>query len=250
MSDIIQNIINNTLGDGARSTKFRCFISIPTKNNSNIELDVLCKASAFPGKSTELIDFKHKGKSIMIPGQEKYEQTWELTFYLEEDHKNRKLFDEWMSGMHYDNYSTKNNPFINTIKNSDNKIAGIMGISQLNFEMDKEVCNYVLYNVFPTNISNIQTSSDALGALLEYNVTFTYTHYDIYDGDNTLNAKDIAELVRNKVQGIINDAISSVADMISDTEIVRDIDSVIGGINSTIGTNLPKIGTNLKNFLG
>lgn len=252
MANSIQNIINNTLGDGAREAKFRCFIYLPNKNGSNQELDVLCKSSSFPGKSTETMEYKYKGKSIPIPGQEKHTQTWELTFYLEEDHKNRVFFDNWMSGMHYDNYSDAPNNYVKNLKNSSNqtRIVGNMGISQLNFEMDAEVCNYKLYNVFPVEISSVGTSSEAIGSMLEYTVTFSYSHYDIYSGDSTKNSFDLAEEIRNGIQGIVNDAIGSAVNMLKDTALVKSIDSAVGSLGTTIQTGVEKTTTSIKNFLG
>jgi hypothetical protein len=253
MANQIQNIINNVLGDGARSAKFRCFISLPNKNgDANTELDVLCRASSFPGKVTETMEYKHKGKTINIPGQEKYSQTWTLTFYLEENHKNRKFFDEWMSGMHYDTYSDKNNTYINNIRKNgrENQIIGNMGVSQLNFEMDKEVCNYLLYNVYPIEISDVELGADNQGSMLEYTVTFNYTHYDIYEGDQTLNSSDFANIIKDTTQGIINDAAQAAKDALGNTDIIKQIDISAGNLKTGISSAATKTTTSIKNFLG
>lgn len=250
MADGIQNIINSTLGDGARSAKFRCFIDTPLNNgNKAAELDVLCKASSFPGKTTETMDFKHKGKSILVPGQEKFSQTWELTFYLEESHNTRIMFDNWMSGMHYDNYSDLSNQVIESTKKT-NGLVGTMAVSQLNFEMDSTVCNYVLHNVYPVEMSQVEVASDSVSTMLEYTVTFAYTHYDVYEGEATLNANDIAELIRSTAQGFANDAIGAATKQLKDTEFIKSVDSRLGELNEYITDSGSKVTTSIKNFLG
>lgn len=270
MSNQLQNMINHVLGDGARSAKFRCFISAPIGSSSekNRELDTLCKAASFPGKVTETIEYKYKGKTILIPGQEKYNQTIELTFYLEENHTNRIYFDDWMSAFHFDNYNGVSNSGSVNIKNTvidtlamsvgitagskPNKPLGVIGITQLNYDMDTELKQYFLYNAFPIEISSIPLSADGINNVLEYTVTFAYSHYSIDVVNST--GEDIANKVKGAVQELAIDAVAFVAKKIANIGVVRDLtkglSDSLGGFNSYINTSIDKTTTSIKNFLG
>ena len=274
MSNQVQNMINHVLGDGARSAKFRCFISAPIGSSSekNRELDTLCKAASFPGKATETMEYKYKGKTILIPGQEKYNQTIELVFYLEENHTNRIYFEDWMSAFHFDNYNgtSKNsgndlkanikNTVIDTLAMSvgitagskPNKPLGVVGISQLNYDMDTELKQYIMYNAFPIEISSIPLSADGVNTVLEYTVTFAYTHYSIDLVNST--GEDIANKVKSAVQELAIDAVAFVANKIANIGAVKDftkgLSDSLGGFNSYINTSIDKTTTSIKNFLG
>ena len=94
MANVIQTMINNALGDGARSTKFECYIGLDTFGAGSKTLSAMVKASGFPSKSHDVIDFKFKGRSIPLRGQVKYDQTWSCSFYMDESHTLKKAFSD------------------------------------------------------------------------------------------------------------------------------------------------------------
>ena len=106
MSDIIQNLLNDVLKDGARPSKYRCEVTLPHVFDTNEKnLDVICKTASFPTKSNEVINIKYKGRNITVPGQEKFGQALLLTFYLDDSHKHKIVFEEWMQALNYETYS-------------------------------------------------------------------------------------------------------------------------------------------------
>lgn len=246
MANKIQSTINKALGDGARNAKFRCFVNVPgVGSDKNIDLDTICKSAVFPGRITETIEYKYKGHSILLPGHEKFAQQFTLTFYLEEDHRNRKLFDNWMKNLQHDIYS--DNPHKEMAQQD---MFREMFISQLNYEMDKEMVKYSFYNAFPIEISQIDLSSESINAISEYSVTFAYTHYEIENIGGMLNSSEIADKITGFVQDTVNTVIDKGMNYISNTEVVKGVDGYITQAGSYIDSSVTKIGSSIKNFLG
>ena len=94
MANVIQTMIHDTLGDGARSTKFDCLIGLDSYKKGSKMISTFVKTASFPGKSHEVIDLKFKGRNIPVRGQTKYENTWSCTFYLDEMHSLKKAFED------------------------------------------------------------------------------------------------------------------------------------------------------------
>jgi len=187
MSDIVQNLINNTLGDGARATKFACVINLPSQitGQDPLALDILCKVAQIPGKQIELIEFKYRGKTIPLMGQEKFNQTLDITFYLEENHKSRIMFEKWLSGLTDDNYSDNISSESKAIAKTTGYIDNLT-LHQLDFEGNKIMATYIFKNVFPKEIASITVDSSQVDTILEYNVSFSYSHYEIKDLKNKI----------------------------------------------------------------
>lgn len=244
MSNKIQNTINHALGDGARAAKFRCFINIPGKSNNTV-IDTLCKSSSFPGKAVDTIDFKHKGKSVLVPGQEKYTQQWVLTFYLEEEHDTRRAFEDWMRSLNYESYSGESYSPL-----SKDTYSVLMGVSQLNYDMDKEVIQYILHNAFPIEISQVELSSDSINNVLEYTVTFAYSHYSTQMISGGLNSNEIASAIKNKIQELANKALDYGIGALKNSSFGKSVNDTIGSGVNYLNGSLSKIGTSISNFLG
>jgi hypothetical protein len=191
MSSKIQNLLQSALGDGARTAKFSIILPPPSSSSGTPpvkmdEMNVICKAASFPGKSLETIPFLYKGRTIPLPGQHKYSQTWELSFYLEEDHKTRLYFMDWMQAMndinesHYIGLTSGQ-----TAEMRKTPLRGRMTtlkVNQLDFDMRNTKATYTLYNCFPTNISDITVDSSQVGSVAEYTVTFSFSHFIIQGG--------------------------------------------------------------------
>ena len=61
MSSAIQNLLDNVVQDGARSTKFECHINFKSPILYSDDIYALVKTSQYPGKTHDVIDFKFKG---------------------------------------------------------------------------------------------------------------------------------------------------------------------------------------------
>lgn len=192
-----QTLMNTYLGDGARTTKYDVKIIIPFmySNGSNTvhaddfrALSVLCKTSSFPSRTVNSQDYMFRGHNIPIPINTQYEQQWQCSFYNDEHHAIRSIFEEWMEAVETRagdyktfrgsrTYNLPNNQlvvngdgiFIEQYKFTDN-IEPVMAL--------KPTVRYRLYGVFPTNIQSVEVNSEQ-ESIETFTVDFKYTYYDV-----------------------------------------------------------------------
>lgn len=217
MSSVIQNMIQQTIGDGARSSKFDCIISVADLSNKKIADENIVfhvKTSQFPGKTNEVIDFKFKGRTIPLKGQVKYDNTWTCTFYLTETHNLKNKFLNWieaLDGVHNmeSNLTTEVKSLQKEFVKKDSGYTREMRIIQKNFDGDESVVEYILHNVFPKSVSAVDVDYSAVGTILEYTVEFSFSHFT-FKLENELESKTIAESIKDKVKseidGFVNEA--------------------------------------------
>jgi len=185
MSSIVQNMMQRSLGDGARATKFEMFFqfSNPDSGPNNEDFIAQVKATSTPSKSHQIIDFKYKGRSIPIKGQTKFGQTWECTFYLTEDHKLKQAFETWIEALdqkhNYMDVTTVADVSETQRIHSAGSYTTDIKLYQLNFDGDDTTAMYNMYNVYPIEISPVQYSYDAVGQVQEFTVTFAYSYYTL-----------------------------------------------------------------------
>lgn len=198
MSTVIQDKIDLYIGDGARPTKYRCHINIPQSLNTSFPsdlLDTICKSTNIPVKSLDTITIKYKGRDVPIPGQEKFTQTFDLTFYLDPNHKIKKVFEEWITALDFDSYQKNNSNFVEDSRNIRNKNLDALKvdliIQQLDFNEKDTTGKYVFRYAFPTNISELSYGSDKLGEVLEFTVTFTFTFFEIGEYKSNIKPQKI-----------------------------------------------------------
>jgi len=239
MSDYIQNILQNTIGDGARSTKFEAFFAFTDTNYPVTKDDQLamCKTASFPGKSHTTIDLKFKGRSIPIKGQTKYTQTWECTFYLTEDHRLKKAFENWIEALDQQNnyLDVNSSPVLPDLqKIHAHKYTTELNVYQRNFADDNNTAEYILHNAFPTEVSQVSTNYESRGELLEFTVTFAYSHFtsNVLKGIEGNFVDEIAGKAKSAASQYVQNALSNVGD----------------SINNYIGNNLGSSLQNLKSY--
>ncbi len=186
MSDIIQNLMNSVLEDGARTTKFKCQVMIPESLKPNdYSLDVICKSAVVPNKTNSEIMVKYKGRNIPVIGQESFSNSLELSFYLEEDHRTKILFHDWLQSLNKDSYSAQEDIDSKTksLKRlQNNNITAARRdiiLTQLDFTGTQDRVQYILRDCFPKEITQIQYNSETVGSLLDFSVTFIFSYFDI-----------------------------------------------------------------------
>lgn len=205
MATIIQNKFNGILGDGARSSKFGIFdFKCPIDESVNESFTFLIKTSQFPGKYHENIDFKFKGRTIPIPGQNRYDNAWTCTFYLEESHKLRSSLFNWMEGLDVHSYSFDQSKlkqdYLNKLQSA--KKFTTINISQINFDDSvQRTSSYILHNAYPKSINTIELDYSDIGKVLEYTVEFHYSHFEHFEHDQ-LSGNLIDGLKNKFMQGI------------------------------------------------
>lgn len=201
MATVVQNLVHSVLKDGARSAKFEVNIHMPQSfYKDERSIAVLAKSSSFPGKNHELVDVKFRGRSIPVKGQVKYTQTWDCTFYMTEDHMLKSAFEDWMDYLDQRHNYKPSNEFMGL------NYTGTIHIDQLNFDLDAQTTKYSIYNVFPIAVTQVDTDYTAVGSILEFTVTFAYTHFETNAQKKEKNIIDqIVDLGKNKIEQEIDD---------------------------------------------
>ena len=205
MATIIQNKFNGILGDGARSAKYAITgFTCPTDNVTE-EFALLIKTAQFPGKSHDIVDFKFKGRTIPIPGQTKFDNTWTCTFYLEESHKLRNSLMKWMDGLDIHSYSdTHSKMKISNLMNIKQfGFSTTITIAQVNFDNNgQDTFAYQLYNAFPKTINTIELDYSDIGKVIEYTIEFYYSHFEVIEYDQI--SGNLIDGLKNKFMEGIN----------------------------------------------
>jgi hypothetical protein len=242
MSSIIQNKMEKLLGDGARATKFDVLFSFTDGSNA-AEVGTLAKATNFPGKKHDIIDLKFKGRSIPIKGQTKYDQTWECTFYLTQDHSLKQAFENWIEALDQKHNYLSDISGVKRLQALHNEAyTTTMKLVQKDFEGSTDTAVYTMLNVFPVGVGEISYSSESVGQIQEFTVTFAYSHF-------TLETKKAA--AGNFIDNIIdkaNEFVSSVVD-----GAINDVaDAINGFVSDAVGDSLSKLNdfTSGKGSLG
>lgn len=264
MASYVQNILHNTIGDGARATKFECYImfSNPALGPSVEEILYLTKTAQFPGKTHIPIDLKYKGRTIPIKGQVQYENTWTCTFYLTEDHKLKHDFEVWIEAL--DQVQNLSNSLPRDVKSTQayhaaNGYTVDLKIAQMDFHGYEQNVVYVLRNAFPKSVSAVEVDYSQVGTVLEFTVEFSFSHYDCYIERNSVGSfadeikstaqsliDDTLGLIKNKINEIISTGISLVSNAIGNT-----VGGLIGGpIGNSIGRSVGSfVGQSLSSSL-
>ena len=172
MSNKIEEI-KRVLHGGSKATKYMVSFSFPTEVAHNFEIaemNCLAKATSFPGKSIGQIEVYNQGRKIPIPGDTAYDPTWTVTFYVDQAHKIRKDFLNWMKSI--DNFQA------NTHSGRPENLFVRMSVSQLD-SLEKEVAKYTLLDVWPQAVGEISLGAEDLDTILEFEVTFSLSSWII-----------------------------------------------------------------------
>lgn len=193
-------------GGGARSNLFEVSFGVnadgtPTTSTgnvtvfSNLGLDaqnytsadlMLIKSAGLPASTISEIPVPFRGRTLKIAGDRTFD-TWTITIINDTDFKWRKLFERWM------NYIVKVSDGSGTIKPTD--YMADMNVTQLsrdpgvapnvkNTNAIKVLRKYVVYGVFPTNVSQIDLSYNNENEIEEFTVDLQVQWWEAYDEKN------------------------------------------------------------------
>ena len=219
MSSHIQNLVQNVLGDGARSSKYDVMLQFtnPDLFPDQRNVAVLIKNSNFPSKSHQTIDLKYKGRSIPVRGQVKYTHTWECTFYLNENHSIKNAFEAWIEALDEKvNYPPEDSNLVASTKKKHSSLEDYtkdICIYQQNFEDTSQTARYILHNVFPIEVSAVQVSAEGPGQLLEFTVTFSFSYFDLDVVKGS--AGNFIDGVFNRLQSAIQSGAGTILDALN-----------------------------------
>mgnify|MGYP003959508505 CR=1 FL=1 len=156
--------LRKALQNGARANKYNVNLNV-----SGEIIEELVKATSFPEKTIGQVEVFAQGRKVILHGDTEFTNTWDVTFYLDEDHSNRKVFLEWMTRI--DDYET------NVHANVTEEMVDML-VTQADMSGDDTV-SYKFKNCFPSNVGSVDVADDTNNTISEFTVTFSFDNWEI-----------------------------------------------------------------------
>lgn len=157
---------------GARPTLFDVTLTIPT-NIQGIDLNGVrkfrftCKATSAPASSIAPIDVGYFGRVVKVAGDRTFSD-WNVNVINDEDFVVRDTFEAWHNAI---------NTIVSNRKTvSGNAYTGTGVITQYSKNGDV-IKQYEIFDMFPTNVSDMTLSWEAQNQIQEFGVTFAYNYW-------------------------------------------------------------------------
>jgi len=170
MSNKIREI-GYVLNATARLNKYRLSFAWPVgvSGVSNLaEVDIVCKSAEAPAKTLGTIDLWNQGRKLVIPGDTAYDNSWAVSFYLDESHKLRYDMVKWQEAC--DDFHR------NLHAGIPNAIFADLRLEQLD-SAGNVSAQYTLHNCFPTEVGTVSYADESADSPGEFDLTFSYTDW-------------------------------------------------------------------------
>lgn len=174
-SSSISTIKGKLTGGGARPNLFKVEMKYPsTITVTDGNEDILIKSAGLPSSNIGLIEVPVRGLILKIAGDRTFD-TWTITILNDTDFKLRAAFEQWLALIRkLSDNSGLSNP-------GDYIVDGV-SVQQLN-RSEKCIRKYIFEGIFPTNISQIDVSSDSTDTIEEFTVELQVQSYTIEKSD-------------------------------------------------------------------
>jgi|DEB0MinimDraft_6_1074348.scaffolds.fasta_scaffold06139_4 hypothetical protein len=144
----------------------------------------LCKAAALPASNVAPVDVPFRGRILKVAGERTFD-TWTVTVINDENFKIRTAFEKWMNGISkLDNATGASNPssymadaFVYQLGRGAGTIESTTNSTSANGTNVQALRTYKFFDIFPTNISQIDLSYDTTDTLEEYTVEFQVQYW-------------------------------------------------------------------------
>jgi len=163
--------LKTALGQLARPSKYKLFFTLPVvvqKDFNESNIDLFCLTTEFPGKTIGQIELWNQGRKLIIPGDTTFANTWNVTFYNNEEHSIRVMFASWMKAC--DNFQE------NIHTGVPSNVMTNMRVAQLD-SAGAETAIYTFHNVFPQDMAAVSIGDDQQDAVEQFDVTFSFTDW-------------------------------------------------------------------------
>lgn len=181
-----RKLLEQALNQGARTTKWN--VIIPDNGRNELTLSLLAKDIILPSLGVKEITMKYKGRDIPIAGPVKISNEFSITFMVDQEHRIRKYFEDWILKFDARGFQTSV-----VDSNYESQLKGSIGderslyrnITLLQYPFDADIdpetaaspaAQYTFYGCFPTNISEFSYSNDN-ESIFDLKVQFKCSHY-------------------------------------------------------------------------
>jgi len=178
-------------GGAARPNLFE--VSIPSFPSSVTGWDdetfnFLCKAAALPASNVAQIEVPFRGRILKVAGDRTFD-VWTVTVINDEDFKLRTAFEQWMNQISkLDNATGATNPgsyMVDAYVHQLGRGATKFSTSNTSDTTNNPLRTYRFYDIFPTNVSQIDLSYDTSDTIEEYTVDFQVQWWQAEGNDQT-----------------------------------------------------------------
>ena len=172
----ITDFKSKLVGGGARPNLFEVELAFPEEiaidNDVKDKARFLVKAAALPASNITPIDVNFRGRILKIAGDRTFD-TWTITVINDTDFSIRSAFEKWMNSINRLSDATgANNP---TDYQEDAYVH----------QLDRDgstLRTYRFYDVFPTQISQVDLSYETVDTIQEFTVELQVLYYESIKG--------------------------------------------------------------------
>lgn len=162
----ISQFKNKLTGGGARPNLFEVRLDFPTgvalPSGKNDYTNFLVKGAALPASNVGPVEVPFRGRILKLAGDRTFD-TWTVTVINDTDFELRNAFEKWMNSINkHDDASGNTDP------------ADYMKTAYVD-QLDRDgsvLRTYKFWDVFPTNVSQIDLSYETTDTIQEFTVEF------------------------------------------------------------------------------
>ena len=174
-SRTIDDFKSKLVGGGARPNLFEVELVFPSALNENATGEkgrFLVKAANLPASNINVIDVPFRGRNLKIAGDRTFD-VWTITIINDTDFAIRSAFEKWMNSINRLSDATgANNP-------ADYQEDAYV------HQLDRDgstLRSYRFYDVFPTNISQMDLSYETVDTIEEFTVELQVLYFESIKG--------------------------------------------------------------------
>ena len=164
-------------GGGARPSLFKFTVTGSPVTLTNLEY--FCQVSALPPLTVTPIEKMYFGRTVKIPGDIVFGDLT-TTIYQTEDGTERFNLESWMDQIngHVDNVSSLEEETTNFM----GKYSGVGTLFQYAKDGTTTLSEIKFVDMWPQSVTEIALSYDTASDLEQFDVTWSYNHYDVKIG--------------------------------------------------------------------
>ena len=164
-------------GGGARPSLFKFTVTGSPVTLTNLEY--FCQVSALPPLTVTPIEKMYYGRTVKIPGDIVFGDLT-TTIYQTEDGNERFNLESWMDKIngHVDNVSSLEDETTNFM----GKYSGVGTLFQYAKDGTTTLSEVEFVDMWPQSVTEIALSYDTASDLEQFDVTWSYNHYDVKIG--------------------------------------------------------------------
>lgn len=189
---LISKFFEQVLGDGSRTNKFEVFFGIDG-GQFDKTLSLLLQSTSLPTMTTDVVEYKYKGKSIPIPISCDYTQEWDCNFIVDDHHNVKSFFDSWIErfSIRGENNTFTGKEFSDVVLPTGGIFTqNVVNVKIVQYGFNAEIApfnsneqfkeaTYMLYNVFPVSVSGIKFDTE--DEIQTITVSFKFSHFERID---------------------------------------------------------------------